>query len=140
MTHFELIFIWCKVWMGVLFLYMAMNYLLRKLIHWIAFVLLSKFSFPICVSVCSGFSILFHWSVYLYINTIQSLLLEIHNNIWNKSSLSYILVFLFKMILAILSSCPTLCDPMDCSMPGLSVLHSLPEFAQTHVHWVDDAI
>ena len=36
--------------------------------------------------------------------------------------------------------CPTLCDPMDCSMPGFRVLHHLPEFAQTHVHWVGDAI
>ena len=30
--------------------------------------------------------------------------------------------------------CPTLCNPMDCSMPGFPVLHHLPEFAQTHVH------
>ena len=36
--------------------------------------------------------------------------------------------------------CPTLCDPMDCSMPGLPVHHQLPEFTQTHVHWVGDAI
>ena len=36
--------------------------------------------------------------------------------------------------------CPTLCNPMDCSMPGLPVLHHLPEFAQTHVHWIDDVI
>ena len=34
----------------------------------------------------------------------------------------------------------TLCDPMDCSTPGFPVLHHLPEFAQTHVHWVGDAI
>ena len=34
----------------------------------------------------------------------------------------------------------TLCDLMDCSTPGFSVLHHLPELAQTHVHWVDDAI
>ena len=33
-----------------------------------------------------------------------------------------------------------LCDPMDCSTPGFPVLHYLPEFAQTHVHWVIDAI
>ena len=33
-------------------------------------------------------------------------------------------------------TCQTPCDPMDCSMPGLSVHHQLPEFAQTHVHWV----
>ena len=37
-------------------------------------------------------------------------------------------------------SCPTLCDPMDCSMPGFPVLHHLPELAQTHVHGVGDAI
>ena len=36
--------------------------------------------------------------------------------------------------------CPTLCNPMNCSMPGFPVLHYLPEFAQTHVHWVGDAI
>ena len=41
---------------------------------------------------------------------------------------------------SIAKSWPTLCDPMDCSTPGLSVLHYLPEFAQTHIHWVDDAI
>ena len=34
----------------------------------------------------------------------------------------------------------TLCDPMNCSIPGFPVLHYLPEFAQTHVHWVCDAI
>ena len=32
------------------------------------------------------------------------------------------------------------CDPMNCSTPGFPVLHNLPEFAQTHVHWVGDAI
>ena len=37
-------------------------------------------------------------------------------------------------------SCLTLCDPMDCSTPGFPVLHQLPEFAQTHVHRVGDAI
>ena len=36
--------------------------------------------------------------------------------------------------------CPTLCDPMDCSTPGLPVHHQLPEFTHTHVHWVSDAI
>ena len=35
---------------------------------------------------------------------------------------------------------PTLCDSMDCSSPGFSVLQYFPELAQTHVHWVDDAI
>ena len=36
--------------------------------------------------------------------------------------------------------CLTLCDPMDCSAPGSSVLHFLPEFTQTYVHWVSNAI
>ena len=36
--------------------------------------------------------------------------------------------------------CPTLCDPMDCSTPEFPVLCYLPDFVQTHVHWVGDAI
>ena len=36
--------------------------------------------------------------------------------------------------------CPTLCDPMNRSTPGLPVYHQLPGFTQTHVHWVGDAI
>ena len=34
----------------------------------------------------------------------------------------------------------SLCDPMNCSTPGLPVHHQLPEFTQTQVHWVSDAI
>ena len=41
---------------------------------------------------------------------------------------------------SVAQSCPTLCNPMDCSMPGLPVHHQFPEFTQTHVHWVSDAI
>ena len=41
---------------------------------------------------------------------------------------------------SVTQSCPTLCDPMDCSMPGLPVHHQLPEFTQTHIHQVGDAI
>ena len=40
---------------------------------------------------------------------------------------------------SVAQSCPTLCDPLDCSTPGLPV-HQLPELTQTHVHWVSDAI
>ena len=37
---------------------------------------------------------------------------------------------------SVTQSCPTLCDPMDCNMPGFPVLHYLPpELTQTHVHW-----
>ena len=41
---------------------------------------------------------------------------------------------------SVAQSCPTLCDPMNCSTPGLPVHHQLPEFTQTHVHRVGDAI
>ena len=41
---------------------------------------------------------------------------------------------------SVAKSCPTLCDPMNRSTPGLPVLHQLPEFTQTHVHLVSDAI
>ena len=42
---------------------------------------------------------------------------------------------------SVAESCPTLCNPMDCSTPGLPVHHrQLPEFTQTHVHQVGDAI
>ena len=44
------------------------------------------------------------------------------------------------MFTSVAQSCPTLCDPITCSMPGLHVHHHLPEFTQTHVHWVGDAI
>ena len=41
---------------------------------------------------------------------------------------------------SVAQSCPTLCDPMNLSTPGLPVHHHLPEFTQTHVHRVSDAI
>ena len=36
--------------------------------------------------------------------------------------------------ISVTQSCPTLCDPMNCSTPGLPVHHQLPEFTQTHIH------
>ena len=44
------------------------------------------------------------------------------------------------MFSSVAQSCPNLCDPMDCSTLGLPVHHQLPEFPQTHVHRVSDAI
>ena len=45
-----------------------------------------------------------------------------------------------NLLLLVTQSCLTLCDPMDCSTPGLPVHHQLPESTQTHVHCVGDAI
>ena len=46
----------------------------------------------------------------------------------------------FSSVQSATQSCLTLCDPMDCSTPGLHVHHHLLEFTQTHVHHVGDAI
>ena len=48
-----------------------------------------------------------------------------------------------RQVSSVAQPCLTLCDPMDpmdCSMPGLPVHYQLPEFTQTHVHWVGNAI
>ena len=48
---------------------------------------------------------------------------------------------LFSILFSsVTQSCPTLCDPMNRSTPGLPVHHQLPEFTQTHIHWVGDTI
>ena len=46
----------------------------------------------------------------------------------------------YQSVSSVAQSCLTLCDPMDCSMPGLPVHHELPEFTQTHVHLIGGAI
>ena len=48
--------------------------------------------------------------------------------------------YYFSQFSSVAQSCPTLCDPMDCSTPGLPVHQQLPEFTRTHVHRVGDAI
>ena len=51
-----------------------------------------------------------------------------------------VLILILVQFSSVTQSCLTLCDPMDYSMTGLSVHHKLPEFTQTHVHQVGDAI
>ena len=55
---------------------------------------------------------------------------------WQADSL----LFSWVQFSPITQSCPTLCKPVDCSMPRLLVHHQFPEFTQTHVHWVSDAV
>ena len=57
-----------------------------------------------------------------------------------KNAISLTLALLkIKYFSSVTQFCPTLCDPMNRSMPGLPVHHQLPEFTQTHIHWVGDA-
>ena len=51
-----------------------------------------------------------------------------------------LLIVQYWSVRSVAQSCPTLCDPMNCSTPGLPVHHQLLEFTQTHVHQVGDAI
>ena len=60
-----------------------------------------------------------------------------------KVFLRFFLLYCFSAVVqfsSVAQSCLTLCNPMDCSTPGLPVPHQLPEFTQTHVHRVCDAI
>ena len=49
-------------------------------------------------------------------------------------------LFLTFSCRSVAKSCLTLCNPVDCSMPGFPVPHHFLEFAQVHVHWISDAI
>ena len=59
----------------------------------------------------------------------KEVVVHIHNGVFSSVQFS-----------SVTQSCPTLCNPMDCSTPGFSVHHQLPEPIQTHVHQVSDAI
>ena len=62
------------------------------------------------------------------------LFMEIYYIVYN------IHIHISQSVSSVAQSCPTLCDPMNCSTPGLPVHHQLPEFTQTHIHRVSDAI
>ena len=76
--------------------------------------------------------------------------LEMHTEITNAKMIllrlfffscsDYFFFFCSDYFCSIAKSCPTLCGLMDCGMSAFLILHHLLEFAQTHVHWVRDAI
>ena len=63
---------------------------------------------------------------------------------WNILLRTYVILRFFSESLvychSVAQSCLSLCDPLDCSTPDFPIFHHLPEFAQTHVNWVCDAI
>ena len=68
-----------------------------------------------------------------------------HLNLYLTRNLKFMLLFLMVLyisdqIRSVAQSCPTLCNPMNSSTPGLPVHHQLLEFTETHVHQVSDAI
>ena len=86
---------------------------------WILFSLSASWNEHIFKSLMVHFSR--HFTIYTHIQTVQESIQSVQFS-------------------SVTQSCPTLCDPMDCSMPGFPVHHQLLEPTQTYVHWVGDAI
>ena len=63
-----------------------------------------------------------------------------HKKVLFSNPVFYLITFPWVQFSSVAQSCPTLCDPMNHSMPSLPVHHQLPESTQTHVHLVSDAI
>ena len=78
--------------------------------------------------------------IFLGKSTFRFWLYTIFPNVKSKMYSSNIVQFSSVQFISVTQSCLTLCDPMNHSMPGLLVHHQLPEFTQTHVHRVGDAI
>ena len=67
-------------------------------------------------------------------------LIDLFSHVSLISTLGEGLTHMVVQFSSVAQSCPTLCDPMNHSTPGLPVHHQLPEFTQTHAHRVGDAI
>ena len=86
-----------------------------------------------------------YWDIYIFLIQIFWIAKEKTLKwVLSVDETKYVLIFCFQESRLEFSSgaqsCPTLCDPMDCSTLGLPIHHQLPESTQTHVHWVSDAI
>ena len=79
---------------------------------------------------------LFNWNTKTFAIILD--VLSLTKYISKKKYLHY--VSIIQNFSSVTQSCLTLCDPMNRSLPGHPVHHQLPEFTQTHVHWVSDAI
>ena len=97
---------------------------------------------------CSNFQLCHLLAVHVWVSSLPSLNLpSVPQN--ERFASSYLKFSAFKCVIpgvstvqsnSVAQSCPAVCDPMNRSRPGLPVHHQLPEFAQTHVHRVSDAI
>ena len=75
-----------------------------------------------------------------YMSQLECMHLRPPNSLSAKSLFLLLWELVDLLLLFVSKSCPTLCDPTDCSTPGSFVLHCILEFGQIHVHWVGDAI
>ena len=74
------------------------------------------------------------------VSTPQLTTLTVSLVLWNVLSFHIFGWWDYAQFSSVVQLCLTLCDPMDCSTPGLPVHHQLLKFTQTHVNWVSDAI
>ena len=86
------------------------------------------------------------WAIFMTLNKLLKLFEPQFPHLWNKCNSTYhsgsseFSVRCSVQFRSVAQSCPTLCDSMNLSTPGLLVRHQLPESTQTHVHWVGDII
>ena len=92
--------------------------------------------FPQPLNVLLGHRVLHHWTSSIL--SWGDALLPLVGCIITGTAFCYSISLVW--VSSVTQSCPTLCDPMDCSTPGFCVHHQLPELAQTHVHHISDAI
>ena len=112
--------------MGIPCIYLRMLYFIYSFLSFVLLTLLYQTLF-ILSSLMPHFNSLFFFE--------KLLILEFQ--------IPFMLVSVYVVLLqfsSVAQSCLTLCDPMNCSTPGLPVHHQLPEFTQTRVHWVSGAI
>ena len=74
----------------------------------------------------------------MYTYTHTHVYMNVCNYVYSLNFGDRLTLGIFCCCCSVAKSCPTIRDPMDCSMPGFPVHHQLPEFAQTHAHWVSD--
>ena len=84
------------------------------------------------------------WGTFVQSQGSSVLQLQHSSHFYLSHSLTWAIFFsvpgsCFCFFSSVSQSCLTLCNPMDCSMTGFPVHHQLPEFTQTHIHWVSDA-
>ena len=105
--------------------------------------LLPNFDWVVCLGVFSCMSSLYILEIILcWIASFTNIFSHSKGYLFVLFMVSFAVQKLLSLIQfsSVAQSCPTLCDPMECSTPGLPVHHQLLEFTQTRVHWGGDAI